>query len=273
MKVALFGIHRLLSDALTVLERTGILPEVVIFPPLDSPYHELALQICERSNIKIIRPLSVKDEAFIGELRNCFIDRIIVTGYHQIFPKSLFELAAKGAINCHGGLLPEERGPIPWKWAVYDNKPFTGITIHRMTEKVDQGEIYFRKKIRLDDDETSESLFTKITTEISYALPGFFKDGSINFYRGGEKTESTSGYQGQIPAELCRFDLKQTAIELQQRVRAFSPRPGVFLERNQERILVKKVNILTEAKPASEWIFQCSDQYIEITDFEIAKHD
>ncbi|NEU07562.1 hypothetical protein GZH53_04480 [Flavihumibacter sp. R14] len=273
MRVALFGIHKLLSDSLTELEDKGIFPEVVIFPPFDSPYHRLASQICERNKIKYIRPSSVKEGSFIDELRDCSIDRIIVTGYHQIFPKSLLELAGMGTINCHGGLLPEERGPIPWKWAVYEDKPFTGITIHQMTERVDEGKVFFRKIIPIDSEETSESLFNKIAQETARIIPCFFDENYADDYEEQDGNVSKSGYRGQVPVELCEFDLEQTALELQRRVRAFSPRPGVYLERKGRRILVKDVSILTDPSMEGEWILKCSDQNILVTEFEIAKQE
>jgi methionyl-tRNA formyltransferase len=247
----------------------GIFPVVVVFPPLESDFHQQVLDICRRYRIPIIRPANVKDEGFIEELNSYSIDRIIVAGYHQIFPKKLLEIPRLGIINCHGGLLPEERGPIPWKWAIYENKAFTGVTIHQMTIKVDDGEVYFKEKVTLDKNETSESLFNKITESIVGALPRFFNDTDLAVYQFENIPDTKPGYRGQVSSELTDFDLSLTADELDRRVRAFSPRPGVFFENEQQKILVKKVEILQEAKPEGSLIFKTADYYIKLTDYEI----
>ena len=270
MKIALFGIHKLLTDSLIVLEKAGLFPEVVIFPPIESPFHNLAVEICTRRQMRFIRPESVKNTVFIEELRSYSPDRIIVVGYHQIFPKSLLELAPMGVINFHGGLLPEEKGPIPWKWAVYENRAFTGYTVHQMTDKVDEGKVFIKEKIELDKDESSESLFNKVAEAMANALPVFFEEKEMEDYLNNDADEA-AGYRGQVSPELCRFDLEQTGKELQRRVRAFSPRPGVYLENNGQRILVKKMEILPEAKPEGAWIFKSADQYVKLTDYEIIK--
>ena len=257
-------------DSLIVLEKVNAFPEVVVFPPIESSYHNLAVELCDRHQIRYIRPESVKDTSFIEELRSYSIDRIIVVGYHQIFPKNLLELAPMGAINFHGGLLPEEKGPIPWKWAVYENRPLTGYTIHQMTDKIDQGRVFIKEKIKLDKDETSESLFNKVGEAMASALPIFFQDREMEDHWDTDADEE-AGYRGQVSPELCKFDLEQTGEELQRRVRAFSPRPGVFLENKEQKILVKKMEILTKVKAEGAWIFKTADQYIRLTDYEIIK--
>lgn len=267
MKVALFGIHKLLSDSLAVLEEQQILPRVVIFPPFKSQFHKICENICERNNIPFLRPESVKDPEFIRRLQNFAINRIIVAGYHQIFPAKLLILANMGALNCHGGLLPEERGPIPWKWAVYNNRSFSGITIHQMTDKVDQGKIYYKEKIILSEGETSESLFNKISLNISRCLPLFLKLTELSEFIE-EDPKVKVGYNGQVPEELCQFDLLQNVLELDRRVRAFSPRPGVIFQMGGGKILVKKVKAISDSLHNGKWVFDAADGRIEINEYE-----
>lgn len=270
IKVALFGLHKLLSNSLAVLEKKGIFPEVVIFPPIDSQFHNLAIEICERNNIPYIRPESVKDEGFFSEMSTYTIDRIVVTGYHQIFPPEILKLARIGCINCHGGLLPEERGPVPYKWAVYERKSKTGVTFHQMTSKIDEGEIYFKKEIILKDDETSETLFTQISDLIAETVPLFFTKLHIHKISANQNFGSKKyPYMGQVPVELATFDLNLPAEELQRRVRAFSPRPGVFVKRDHANILIKKVELNLDLVGSEALIFKAKDKSIAVTEYEI----
>jgi methionyl-tRNA formyltransferase len=269
IRIAHFGIHKLLSDTLENLASKKILPAVVIFPPIESVYHQKAEEICSRFHIPVLIPGSVKDLALIQELQHLQINRIVVTGYPQIFPQSLLDLATEGAINCHGGLLPEEKGPVPWKWAVYESRPYTGVTFHRMTAKVDQGEILLKIKIPLVESETSETLFNKIAEVITSTASDFYKMEIPERYNSKEWEVEKVVYHGHIPEELCLFDLKLPAAELEKRVRAFSPRPGVFFTRTGQNILVKEVEIEPKKTVGSTLILKSADLEIAITDFEI----
>lgn len=269
IRIAHFGVHKLLSDTLESLISKKLVPAVVIFPPTESVYHYRAEEICSQFQIPVLRPVSVKDLAFIQELQSLQINRIVVTGYPQIFPQSLLDLASEGAINCHGGLLPEEKGPVPWKWAVYEDRPYTGVTFHRMTAKVDQGEILLKTKIPLVDCETSETLFNKVAEVITSTASDFYEKDIPLRYNPKEWKFEKSAYQGQVPEELCVFDLDLTAAELDKRVRAFSPRPGVFFNMRGQSILVKEVEMDPDKVVGSTFILKSADREIAITDFEI----
>ncbi len=269
MKVAIFGIHKLLSETLDVLEQKHLLPDVVVFPPIESAFHTEVLTLSKRKGIHILRPQSVKSLEFIEELKGYQPERIIVAGYHQIFPEALLQLASKGVINCHGGLLPQERGPIPWKWAIYHRKKVTGVTLHQMTDKIDSGDIYYKKQIELAPEETSESLFNKVAGAIAAAVPQFFMSERLEIIATEEIAASVSAYNGQVPAELCRFDLTLDAEELQSRVRAFSPRPGVFFEYEGRKLLIKKVKILLESEDVNgELVVRAADYRLVLKEYD-----
>lgn len=269
IQVALFGIHKLLSQTLEILERAHTFPRVVIFPDINSEYHQQAEAICRRNSVDFLRPHSVKDPSFVQQLENFGINRIVVAGYHQIFPSTVLSLATEGAVNCHGGLLPEERGPIPWKWAVYENKPFTGVTFHLMTARVDEGEILLKKRIDLDPDETSESLFEKVANTVAETVPRFFRRELMREYDRNADTTEKEAYRGQVPEELTVFDLSQTAGELHRRVKAFSPRPGVFLKQENQTILIRKTAITDLSSLRDALIFKAADKDIAVIEYEL----
>lgn len=269
IKVALFGIHKLLSDTLAVLEARKLFPQVVIFPLGDSVFHKKAEEICKRNEISFVQTHSVKTKDFLGQFKTFSVNRIVVTGYNEIFPETLINEVQLGAINCHGGLLPEERGPIPWKWAIYECKSKTGVTYHKMTSKVDQGEILIRNEIGIAENDTSESLFRKISADISITAPRFFMELEINEYVPDLNHKEKFPYRGQVPAELTVFDLTQTASELHRRVKAFSPRPGVFFEKEGNKILITKTEPVLTLQNTHTLILNASDEPVAITEYEI----
>lgn len=271
IKIALFGIHKLLLDSLIALEKKALFPEIVIFPTLESSYHTEVEKFCNHHQIRFLRPVSVNNPDFLKSIDKVF-NRIVVTGYNEIFSTELLSLASLGKINCHGGLLPEEQGPLPYKWAIYNNQAQTGVTYHQMTEKVDQGKIYIRNLIPINDDDTNETLLEKICKDFAQTVPIFFSKLDLDELSESENYETCKkgNYQGQIPLELTKFDLSLSSDELTRRVRAFSPRPGVFFQLEKDkRLLIKKVTIDLALIKEDYIILQAQDRKIVITDFEI----
>ena len=88
---------------------------------------------------------SFKDEeaASLGELKP---DLLVVVSFGLIIPRWFLDLAAMGAINVHPSLLPKYRGPSPMQWAIWNGEEETGITVIRMSERMDAGDILYQEK-------------------------------------------------------------------------------------------------------------------------------
>ncbi len=68
-------------------------------------------------------------------------DVICVAGYPRLLPAAVCEIPALGAFNSHAALLPRHRGILPLFWIYYRNDAQTGVTIHRLSERADAGDI------------------------------------------------------------------------------------------------------------------------------------
>lgn len=81
--------------------------------------------------------------------------------YGKILPKTLLDIPKKLCINVHGSVLPKYRGASPIQSALLEGEKETGVTIMKMSEGMDEGDMILIKKIAIDDDETSATLFKK----------------------------------------------------------------------------------------------------------------
>lgn len=80
-------------------------------------------------------------------------DLLIVFGFAWKLPRSVLDIPRLGAINVHVSMLPEYRGPAPLLWAIRNGDPTAGITIHRMDEDFDTGDILAQRDgLPLADD-------------------------------------------------------------------------------------------------------------------------
>ncbi len=68
-------------------------------------------------------------------------DVICVAGYPWLLPASVWQSAPLGALNSHASLLPRHRGVSPLFWIYFHDDKTTGVTIHRINDRPDAGEI------------------------------------------------------------------------------------------------------------------------------------
>ena len=90
-------------------------------------------------------------------------DWIVCAYYDKIIPNKILEMAKRGAINVHLGLVQDYRGCYPTTLPILDGKKEAGVTIHEMTSKIDGGKVYAQARVSVDDYDTGKSLYYKCT--------------------------------------------------------------------------------------------------------------
>ena len=105
--------------------------------------------------------------SFLNSLHNAAPNLIVLAGFLLRMPKNITSFFENKIINIHPALLPLYGGKGMYGQnihkAVVENKEKTsGLTIHYVNEKYDDGAIIFQKKIDLDSQESPLSLSKKI---------------------------------------------------------------------------------------------------------------
>ncbi|MDK7002504.1 methionyl-tRNA formyltransferase, partial [Proteus mirabilis] len=99
----------------------------------------------------------------MNELLSIRPDFIVTAAYGQFLPTKFLQTAKIKAINVHGSLLPKYRGGAPIQYSLINGDKQTGVTIIEMVKKMDAGEMYGSRVIDISDDDTSGSLFEKLS--------------------------------------------------------------------------------------------------------------
>lgn len=170
--------------------------------------------------IPVFQPKKVRELENIKELRDIQPDAIIVAAFGQILPKEILELAPFGCINVHASLLPKYRGASPIQWAVLNGEKTSGVTIMRMDEGVDTGDIIAQREITLSPEETSESLFEKLSklgAELLIETLPLVENGTATFT---PQEDSEATHTGKIDKELGRINWTKSAEEIERLIRA-----------------------------------------------------
>lgn len=152
--------------------------------------------------------------------------------FREMIQARFLEVPRLGAYNLHGSLLPKYRGRAPINWVLVKGESETGITLHAMTPKPDDGHILAQARLPIDWDETALSLTLKAADAgrglVREAIPGLV-DGSLP--RLDQKTLGPSTYFGGRKPADSRLDVAMTAQEAFNQIRAVAdPWPNAFLE-------------------------------------------
>ena len=152
--------------------------------------------------------------------------------FREMIQARFLEIPRLGAYNLHGSLLPTYRGRAPLNWVLVKGEKETGITLHAMTPKPDDGDIVAQARLPIAWDETALSLTDKAATAgrelVRQAVPGLV-DGSIQ--RVSQKTLGPSTYFGGRKPADSRLDFGMTVQEAFNQIRAVAdPWPNAFLD-------------------------------------------
>ncbi|MHB8376620.1 MAG: methionyl-tRNA formyltransferase [Dehalococcoidia bacterium] len=96
-------------------------------------------------------------------------DMIIVLGWRTILPPSVIHASRLGCFGVHDSLLPRYRGFAPTNWSVINREAATGVTLWRLNEEVDAGEIVAQREIAIGSCDTAADIYARVT-DASVAL-------------------------------------------------------------------------------------------------------
>ena len=102
----------------------------------------------------------------IDILKDNKIEYIISYGYKYLISKEIITFIKDKIINLHISYLPFNKGYYPNLWSHIEGSP-SGVSIHRIDQGIDTGDIIFRKIIKVDKEvNTFESSYEILKNEI-----------------------------------------------------------------------------------------------------------
>ena len=101
------------------------------------------------------------NEGIIKLIQENDVNCIISNGYNWIISKEVLEQVEYCAFNLHLAILPDYQGNFTYNHAILNGEKEYGITLHWMTEQVDQGEYIFMPRFPIDRNSTTKSLYEK----------------------------------------------------------------------------------------------------------------
>lgn len=215
-----------------------------------SPVKEIAL----KNNIPIEQPINFKEESSIEIFKKYCADLFVVVAYGIILPKSILDNPTFGCINVHGSLLPKYRGAAPIQRAIFNGEKETGITVMRMNEGLDTGDMILKSSCPISPTDTSESLFNKLIPIGCNALIETLELITSNKCKFDKQDDNQATYASKITKEEALLDWNEDAQMLDRRIRTYNSWPLAKFCINETVIKIHKASPImcsTDKKPGT----------------------
>lgn len=216
----------------------------VLTPP---PVKAFAVQ----NGLSVYQPNSLKNDYSYELIKKLNPDIIIVAAYGKILPKNILDFPEYGCVNIHASLLPKYRGAAPIQWAVINGDKKTGITIMKMAEGLDTGDMILVDKTEIGENETSAELFDRLAEQGAVSLLkalDMLENGSVEFT---SQDDALSTYAVKITKVLSLIDWSKSASEVHNLVRGLQTWPcaSTIIDGKEFKIHKTVLSLKTGNKP------------------------
>tara|TARA_Y100001970_G_scaffold294269_1_gene449511 strand:+ start:8279 stop:9244 length:966 start_codon:yes stop_codon:yes gene_type:complete len=114
--------------------------------------------------IPVFTPEKIRNNIqFVNQLLKINADIYIVIAYGKILPKEILDIPRLYSWNAHASLLPLLRGAAPIQWSLINGDKTTGVSIIKMDEGVDTGDIIIKELVNISNTDNIESLKNKLS--------------------------------------------------------------------------------------------------------------
>ena len=203
-----------------------------------SPIQELA----ESLDLDARQPSSLGEKTVQAEFLSLNADVAVVVAYGLILPKPILSAPRLGCLNIHASLLPRWRGAAPIQRAILAGESETGITIMQIDDGLDTGPILAVERVPITKKTTASNLHDELANIGARLIVEVLSD-DLPF--PVSQPEEGVTYAQKLDRVEGRIDWTRASSEIDRRVRALNPWPGVWCELNSERLhifSVKPVN-------------------------------
>ena len=191
-------------------------------------------------SIRVFQPESLKSSASLELIESLAPDLIAVMAYGQILPKDILSIPKYGCINAHASLLPKYRGAAPVQYALMNGDVVTGVTIIRMDEGIDTGEILSAAEFAIADEDDAVSVFSKVSETAADLLPETTELWAKGKITAVKQDEDSASYAPMIKKETGRFSFSEDARVIHNRIRGLCAWPAAYFEARGKIVKVFK---------------------------------
>jgi methionyl-tRNA formyltransferase len=196
-------------------------------------------RIAEEHRLETVRTDDVNDPAVARRIAAAGAGAFVVIDFGQkIGPGVLGDVFA---INLHASLLPKYRGAAPINWAVINGETETGVSVIRISQRLDAGDVLAREATPIDPMETAgelEERLSEMGPQIVLETLSRYQSGQLHPAKQDDRLASRAPKLSKADGTV-RFDQPAEAVRC--RVHGLTPWPGCTVLLDGERLRLLRV--------------------------------
>jgi methionyl-tRNA formyltransferase len=138
--------------------------------------------LARNHGVDFLTHAKINSDEFLAITDRYGCDLFVSMSFNQIFRTRLSERPRLRTINCHAGKLPFYRGRNILNWALINDEPEFGITVHYVDEGIDTGDILAQRVFPITDSDDYSTLLARAysgCSELLYETVGLLRDGQL----------------------------------------------------------------------------------------------
>lgn len=173
-----------------------------------SEVKKLALE----KNITLFQPLKIKE--IKEELIKLKPFAYVTCAFGQFLPDEILEIPQFGCINIHASLLPKYRGGAPIHWSIINGDDETGVCLMKSVRKMDAGDVYCYRKIKIDNSDTTSVLFKKMNDLVYDIVYLDLEKVFLGDFKPKKQDESKVSFAFNITKENEKLNFNNSSINV-----------------------------------------------------------
>jgi methionyl-tRNA formyltransferase len=229
-------------------------------------------EFCKKYSIALQKSSHINNQDVIEAVKESKIDWLFIIGWSQIATEKILNAPNKGVIGIHPTLLPEGRGRASIPWAILKRLDETGVTMFKLDEGVDTGEIINQIEIPLHRNITATQLYALVNNAhidlMKSTFPLLDKD-EVQLIP--QNDDLATEWPGRKP-EDGQIDLYSSVYDADCLIRAVTkPYPGAYLSQNNNKLIIWSASI-SKTQPQGDLnkdYLKFCDGYLVLEDVEM----
>ena len=273
MKIVFFGSSHFAVASLEALIKSSYDVCCVVTQPDKKKGRHLHLGFtdvkttAEAAGLTVFQPAKINSPEALSYLKTFGADLFIIVAYGQILSQEILDIPKIFPINIHASLLPKFRGAAPINWAIIKGEKSTGVSIIKVTRKMDSGPVILQKEALINKTDDAIILEDKLRTLGVELLMEALKEIKNKTFKLTEQDENKVIMAPKLKKADGCIDWGLKADEIYNLVRGCFPWPGAYTYYKGKLLKIFKAQA-SKAAPS-----QGSFKPGEVTEITIEKNE
>jgi len=215
--------------------------------------------------IPLLQPPKLNDIQFLKYLSWMKPDIFIVVAY-KILSDRLLSIPKFGAVNLHPSLLPKYRGAAPIQWSLINGDSRTAVSTISLSGEIDAGSILLQEAVNIQNDDNYGTLSDRLSEIGANLVVRTLNEIEDDILQSYPQEESKVSLAPKIKSNDYKINWNDTAEQIHNRIRAFSPSPGAFTIFNGKRLKIYSSSIIENVSEKIKCgrIMKCSNNQLTV---------